>query len=84
MNRTTVGVGNINDLTLAEIQSYDMKPTAVLSPIIKTNFTKYFGGERIPTLQQVLDEAKRTGITLVIESKFFTEEAIRDYYKIEK
>ena len=82
IDRTTVGVGNIKDLTLAEIQSYDMKPTTILSPIIQTNFTKYFGGERIPTLQQVLDEAKRTGITLVLESKLFTEEAIRDYYKI--
>lgn len=82
IDRTTVGVGKIKDLTLAEIQSYDMKPTTVLSPIIQTNFTKYFGGERIPTLQQVLDEAKRTGITLFLESKFFNEEAIRDYYKI--
>lgn len=82
IDRTTVGVGKIKDLTLAEIQSYDMKPTTILSPIIKTNFTKYFGGERIPSLQQVLDEAKRTGITLVLESKIFNEEAIRDYYKI--
>lgn len=51
IDRTTTGTGNVKDLTLEEIQSFDIED--------KTgNVTKY----KVPTLEEVLDEAHKYNV----------------------
>ena len=59
VDRTTNGTGLIADLTLAEIKALDAG----------SKFSPEFAGERIPTLEELLDLIKGSGVKLIIEIK---------------
>ena len=59
VNRTTNGQGNVHDLTLAELRRLDAGSW----------FGSSFVGERIPTLEEILEFAKRHDIVFYLELK---------------
>ena len=59
VDRTTNGTGLVADMTLAEIKALDAG----------SRFGPEFAGERIPTLEELLDLIKGTGVKLIIEIK---------------
>ena len=59
VNRTTNGQGNVHDLTLAEIRRLDAGSW----------FGSAFAGERVPTLEETLEFAKRHDVVFYLELK---------------
>ncbi len=59
VNRTTNGQGAVHDLTLAELRRLDAGSW----------FGSSFTGERIPTLEEILDFAKRHDVVFYLELK---------------
>lgn len=59
VNRTTNGQGSVHDLTLAELRRLDAGSW----------FGSSFTGERIPTLEEVLDFSKRHDVVFYLELK---------------
>lgn len=59
VNRTTNGQGAVHDLTLAELRRLDAGSW----------FGNSFTGERIPTLEEILDFAKRHDVVFYLEIK---------------
>jgi glycerophosphoryl diester phosphodiesterase len=59
VNRTTNGQGAVHDLTLAELRRLDAGSW----------FASSFTGERIPTLEEVLEFAKRHDVVFYLEIK---------------
>lgn len=59
VERTTDGWGRVRDLTLAELKSLDAGSW----------FDEQFVGERIPTLEEVLDFLAPSGVLLMVEIK---------------
>jgi glycerophosphoryl diester phosphodiesterase len=60
--RTTNGQGNVHDLTLAELRRLDAGSW----------FGSEFSGERIPTLEEILDFAKKHDVVFYLEMKSTT------------
>jgi glycerophosphoryl diester phosphodiesterase len=59
VNRTTNGQGGVHDLTLAELRRLDAGSW----------FGSSFAGERIPTLEEILEFAKRHDVVFYLELK---------------
>jgi glycerophosphoryl diester phosphodiesterase len=59
VNRTTNGQGSVHDLTLAELRRLDAGSW----------FGSSFAGERIPTLEEILEFAKRHDVVFYLELK---------------
>lgn len=59
VDRTTNGAGAVADMSLAEIKELDAG----------SRFGPEFAGERIPTLEELLDLVKGSGVRLIIEIK---------------
>ncbi len=59
VNRTTNGQGSVHDLTLAELRRLDAGSW----------FGSSFTGERIPTLEEILDFSKRHDVVFYLELK---------------
>ncbi|QKI83800.1 glycerophosphodiester phosphodiesterase [Kroppenstedtia eburnea] len=59
VDRTTDGTGNVKDLTLAQLKQLDAGSW----------FSPTFAGEKIPTLEEVLDRYRGKGIKILIELK---------------
>lgn len=59
VNRTTNGQGAVHDLTLAEIRKLDSGSW----------FGSEFSGERIPTLEEILEFAKKNDVVFYLELK---------------
>jgi glycerophosphoryl diester phosphodiesterase len=61
VNRTTNGQGAVHDLTLADLRKLDAGSW----------FGSEFAGERIPTLEEILDFAKKHDVVFYLELKPF-------------
>ena len=59
VDRTTDGSGSVKDLTLAQLKQLDAGSW----------FSSAFAGEKIPTLEEVLDRYRGKGIKILIELK---------------
>ena len=59
VNRTTNGQGTVRDMTLAELRRLDAG----------TWFGSEFSGERIPTLEEILEFAKKNDVVFYLELK---------------
>jgi glycerophosphoryl diester phosphodiesterase len=59
VNRTTNGKGRVHDLTLADLRSLDAGSW----------FGSQFSGERIPTLEEILDFSKKHDVVFYLELK---------------
>src|SRR5258706_15330232 len=59
VNRTTNGQGTVHDMTLADLRRLDAG----------SGFGSEFAGERIPTLEEILDFAKKHDVVFYLEMK---------------
>ena len=59
VNRTTNGQGAVHDMTLAELRKLDAGSW----------FGSEFGGERIPTLEEILEFSKKNDVVFYLEIK---------------